>query len=125
MRLDKAIDLYLGDLARQGKSKKTLRTYSFRLMPLCGPKEIAEPSDIRDIATDDLRVYLDSWRGAAAGTRYHAWAVLSGFFKWAYRAELIDLNPMGRIEPPKRIAPEDLDVVTLSGADVRRMFDAW
>ncbi|HEV8460500.1 MAG TPA: site-specific integrase, partial [Gaiellaceae bacterium] len=53
-----------------------------------------------------------------------AWAVLSGFFKWAYRAELIDLNPMGRIEPPKRVAPEDLDVITLSGADVRRMFDA-
>jgi len=124
MRLDKAIDLYLGDLARQGKSKRTLHTYSFRLMPLCGPREVAEPGDVRDLTTDDLRTYLDTWRDAAPGTRYHAWAVLSGFFKWAYRAELIDFNPIGRIEPPKRVAPEDLDVVTLSGSDVRRMFDA-
>jgi len=52
------------------------------------------------------------------------WAVLSGFFKWAYRQGLIETNPMARIEPPQRQRAEDLDVVTLSGADVRRMFDA-
>jgi integrase len=124
VRLDRAIDLYLGDLARQGKSRRTLRTYGVRLMPLCGAKEVIEPRDVRDVTADDLRTYLDTWRDAAAGTRYHAWAVLSGFFKWLYRAELIDFNPMGRIEPPKRVPAEDLDVVTLSGADVRRMFDA-
>jgi integrase len=124
MRLDRAIDRYLGDLARQGKSRRTLTTYGVRLMPLCGPRAVVEPRDVRDVTADDLRAYLDTWRDAAAGTRYHAWAVLSGFFKWLYRAEMIDTNPMGRIEPPKRIAPEDLDVVTLSGADVRRMFDA-
>jgi integrase len=31
---------------------------------------------------------------------------------------------MGRIEPPKRQRPEDLNTVTLSGAQVRQMFDA-
>jgi integrase len=124
VRIDRAIDLYLGDLARQGKSKRTLLTYGIRLMPLCGPKEVVEPRDVCDVTADDLRAFLDTWRDAAAGTRYHGWAVLSGFFKWLYRAELIDLNPMGRIEPPKRLPPEDLDVITLSGSDVRRMFDA-
>jgi len=123
VRLDRAIDLYLGDLARQGKSPKTLGTYSVRLMPLCGPKQLVEPPDARDVTTDHCRVYLDNWRDSAPGTRYHAWAVLSGFFKWLYRAELIDVNPMARIEPPKRLAPEELDVVTLRGSDVRRMFD--
>ena len=124
MRLDRAIDVYLGDLARQGKARPTLRTYGSRLMPLCGARDVVEPRDVRDVTADDLRVYLDTWRDAAAGTRYHSWAVLSGFFKWLYRAELIEVNPMGRIEPPKRIPPEDLDVVSLSGSDVRRMFDA-
>jgi len=124
VRLDRAIDLYLGDLARQGKSPRTLETYGVRLMPLCGPWEVVEPRDVRDVTADDLRAYLDTWRHSAPGTRYHAWAVLSGFFKWLYRAEMIDLNPMLRIEAPKRLAPEDLDVVSLSGSDVRRMFDA-
>jgi integrase len=123
VRLDKAIDLYLGDLARQGKSKRTLITYSVRLVPLCGPKQVIEPCDVREVTVNDCRAYLDQWRESAPGTRYHAWAVLSGFFKWLFRAEMIDENPMARIEPPKRLAPEDLDVVSLTGADVRKLFD--
>ena len=53
------------------------------------------------MSTDDCRRYLDQWRDSAPGTRYHAWAVLSGFFKWLYRAEIIGENPMWRIEPPR------------------------
>ncbi|HVU77357.1 MAG TPA: tyrosine-type recombinase/integrase [Gaiellaceae bacterium] len=123
MRLDRAIDRYLGDLARQGKSNRTLKTYAFRLMPLCGAKEVAEVRDVRAVTTNECRAYLDNWRDAAPGTRYHAWAVMSGFFKWLYRAEEIDINPMARIEPPRRLPPEELDVVTVTGADVRKMFD--
>ena len=123
MRLDRAIDLYLGDLARQGKSKRTLTTYAVRLMPMCGSRDVVEPLDVQLVTTDDCRRYLDQWRDSAPGTRYHGWAVLSGFFNWLYRAEIIDQNPMLRIEPPKRIPAEDLDVVSLTGSDVRRMFD--
>jgi len=123
VRLDRAIDLYLGDLARQGRSRRTLRTYELRLMPLCGARDVAEPRDVRVVTTDECRAYLDRWRDSAPGTRYHAWAVLSGFFKWLYRAEMIEENPMMRIEPPRRLAPEDLDVVTVTGSDVRRLFD--
>src|SRR5205807_934580 len=61
---------------------------------------------------------------AKPGTRYHSWAVLSGFFKWLHRQGTIEINPMARVEPPKRHRAEDLDVITLSGADVRRMFNA-
>ena len=124
MRLDRAIDLYLGDLARQGKSKKTLFTYGNRLMPLCGPKAIVEPPDVAALTANDCRAHLDRWRDSAPGTRYHSWAVLSGFFKWLYRAELIGENPMARIEPPRRPPPEELEVVSVTGAEVRRMFDA-
>jgi site-specific recombinase XerD len=123
VRLDRAIDLYLGDLARQGKSKRTLFTYRNRLTPLCGPKHVAEPPDVTALTANDCRAHLDTWRDSAPGTRYHAWAVLSGFFKWLYRADLIADNPMARIEPPRRQAPEELDVVSVTGADVRRLFD--
>ena len=124
MRLDRAIDLYLGDLARRGHSPRTRDDYRRKLLPLCGPKKVVEPPDVREIATDDCRRHLDLWIESAPGTRYHSWAVLSGFFKWVYRQGIIETNPMARVEPPKRHRAEDLDVVTLSGADVRRMFDA-
>lgn len=123
MRLDRAIDAYLGDLARQGKSKKTLFTYANRLMPLCGPKQLHDAPDTCELTPARCRAHLDIWRDSSPGTRYHAWAVLSGFCKWLYRAEIVAENPLARIEPPKRLAPEDLDVVSVTGAEVRRMFD--
>jgi integrase len=124
VRLDRALDLYLGDLARQGKARRTRDDYRRKLLPLCGPKDVVEPPEVGNIGSDDCRQHLDRWIESAPGTRYHSWAVLSGFFKWAYRQGIIETNPIARIEPPRRQRAEDLDVVTLSGADVRRMFDA-
>jgi integrase len=123
MRLDRAVDLYIADLARKGKSPATLRTYESRLVPMCGDRSVVEPGDASEITANDCRLYLDRWRNHAAGTRYHSWAVLSGFFKFLYRAEVIARNPMERVEPPKRLSPEELDVVTVTGSDVRRLFN--
>jgi integrase/recombinase XerD len=124
VRIDRAIDRYLGDLARQGCSPRTLADYRAKLTPLCGSREVVEPRDVREVTADDCRQHLDRWNERKPGTMYHSWAVLSGFFKWLYRAELIDLNPMARIEPPKRHASVDLEVTSVNGADVRLLFEA-
>lgn len=124
MRIDRAIDSYLGDLARQGCSGRTLDDYRRKLVPLCGVHEVVDPPEVRAFSPDDCRRHLDPWNHCAPGTMYHSWAVLSGFFKWLYKAELIDKNPMTRIEAPKRHASADLDVTSVTGADVRRLFDA-
>jgi len=123
VRLDRAIDLYLGDMARQGKSKRTLAEYRSVLDPLCGSSKLDDPKDASELTPDDCRVFLDRWSEAAPGTRYKGWAILSGFCKWLYRTEKVAENPLGRIEPPKRLAPEELDVVSVSGEEVRRLFD--
>ena len=92
-------------------------------MPLCGDNSVIDPPNASEITANDCRRYLDRWRDHAPGTRYHSWAVLSGFFKFLYRAEVIPRNPMERVEPPKRLSPEELDVVTVTAADVRKLFD--
>jgi hypothetical protein len=79
MRLDRAIDRYLGDLARQGKADRTRDDYRRKLTLLCGPNEVVEPPEVGAISSDDCRAHLDRWRDSAAGTRYHSWSVLSGF----------------------------------------------
>ena len=124
MRLDRAIDRYLGDLARQGCSPRTLNDYRSKLEPMCGSDAAVDPPDVRNVTADDCRRHLDRWNGRAPGTMYHSWSVLSGFFKWLYRTDEIDVNPMAKIEPPKRHSSIDLDVTSVNGADVRLLFDA-
>jgi integrase len=123
MRLDRVIDLYLGELARKGYSPRTREDYWRKLLPLCGSSRVEAPS-VEEVGETECRRHLDNWRDSAPGTRYHSWAVLRSFFGWLYRAGVIEKNPMARIEPPKRLAADDLDVTTVSGADVRRLFDA-
>jgi integrase len=123
MRLDRAIDVFLGELARKGYSSRTREDYWRKLLPLCGASGVEAPH-LDDVGETDCREHLDRWRDGAPGTRYHSWAVLRSFFGWLYRAGLIEANPMARIEPPKRLAADDLDVTTVTGADVRQLFDA-
>jgi integrase/recombinase XerC len=121
MRLDRAIDLFQGEQARKGRSPRTRDDYFRKLVLLC-PKEGECPS-VGEVTADDCRKVLDRWRDSAPGTRYHSWAVLSSFFGWLYRAGVIEVNPMARVEAPRRHS-DDLDVTTVSANDVRRLFDA-
>lgn len=51
MRLDRALDLYMGDLARRGYPPMTRRAYAFKLNRLCDQQENVE--DVR--REDDAR----------------------------------------------------------------------
>jgi integrase len=122
VRLDRAIDLFQGEQARNGRSDRTRDDYFRKLVLLC-PKE-GDCPPVGDVTAGDCRRVLDRWRDSAPGTRYHSWAVFSSFFGWLYRAGVIEVNPMARVEPPTRQQSEDLDVTTVSANDVRRLFDA-
>ena len=123
MRLDRAIDRYIGDLARRGRSRRTRDDYWRKLIGLTKLPGLLE-ADVADVADDDCRAYLDRWRDRSAGTIAHSVSVLNGFFGWAYDHDLIARNPMERIKRPRRPRPEDLDVKTVSADEVRRLFDS-
>jgi site-specific recombinase XerD len=119
MTTDRAIDLFLGDLARRGYSDRTRTTYSRILDKFCDHLPIE--ADVSRITTDDCRRFLDGYNKKSAGTRAHTFSVLSSFFGWLYRNEKIAKNPLERVERPRRIAAADLDVVTVSAEDVQRL----
>jgi site-specific recombinase XerD len=106
VRLDRAIDFLQGEQARKGHSPRTRDDYFRKLVLLC-PRE-GDCPPVADITADECRRVLDGWRDSAPGTRYHSWAVLSSFFGWLYRAGVIDVNPMARVEPPRRQQSDDL-----------------
>lgn len=117
-----ATDLFLGDLTRRGYSVRTTATYRRILDKLCD--RLPDDQDVSKITVDDCRRFLNGWNGKAAGTRSHTFAVLSSFFRYLYVTGKIKNNPLERLERPRRIPSEDLDVTTVSTADVRKLLKA-
>jgi site-specific recombinase XerD len=48
-------------------------------------------------------------------------SALNGLFSWLYLEGEIDANPMLRIMRPRRPRPEDVAIVTVSRAEVKKM----
>ncbi|HET9254645.1 MAG TPA: site-specific integrase [Pseudonocardiaceae bacterium] len=84
------IEDFLTDLARAGKSAHTVRAYRSDLRDFgrffTGP--------IERITAGVLRAYLSGLAGKALATRARREAALASLFAWAYRAEMIDADPM-------------------------------
>lgn len=118
----KAIDLFLGDLRRRNYSKRTIDTYRRILDQFAD--DLPRDLEVNKITTDHCREFLDRWSNAAAGTRAHSFSVMSSFFKWLFHTERIKRSPMDRLERPRRLPSDDLDVVTVSADDVRALLAA-
>jgi integrase len=125
MRLARAIDLWMGELARAGRTSSTRTSYQRYLFKFVGHLELSRADvNAREVTTNDCRHFLDGWNGRSASTVCSIHSALSGLFRWLYLEGEIDANPMTRIPRPRRPRPEDLDVVIVTPADVERMLAA-
>lgn len=117
-----AIDRYLGELSRRGRTPATQRTYERVLNQFANTLPVEW--DVSDVTPDQCRAFLDKWRQASASTRALYVSVLRGFFGFLADEGKVKHNPMDRIRRPPRPRPEDVDVVTVTSADVRAMLQA-
>ena len=69
LTVDRAIDLFLGDLTRRGATERTRRTYA-RLLDKFGDR-LPDDYDVSKITTDDCRRWLDTFSGRARGGLTH------------------------------------------------------
>jgi integrase len=119
LTIDDAIDLWLGHLARIGRATRTRDSYSRYLDKFCD--RFPRGWDVAQVTPEECEAFLDQWAHRKPATRHAAYAPLSGMFKWLYRTRKIKTNPMEFVEPPVRQRPEDIDVVSVAPADVRRL----
>ena len=125
MRLARAVDLWMGELARAGREASTRNSYSRHLNKLIDHLERTKPDPTaREVTVNDCRSFLDNWIDRSASTQCTVHSALNGLFAWLYLEGEIDANPMTRIKRPRRPRPEDVAVVTLTRAEVERMLDA-
>ena len=100
--LEDAIAAFLADLEQANRSAHTRRAYATDLNQLAswhqGSLETITPAVLRD--------FFGSVARLAPATRARKQAAVTSFLAWAYRQELIEANPMGRVERVKLPAYE-------------------
>lgn len=100
--LARALDEFLTDLANGNASAHTIRAYRSDLLGFAG-HHAASPGEL---TAAPVRAYLAETAGLAPATRKRKRAAVASFCRWAVRHELLDANPMDRIDTvkvPKRL----------------------
>jgi integrase/recombinase XerD len=122
MRLARAVDRWLGELARGGRTPSTRFSYERYLFKFVDQVERSRPdADVREVTVNDCRAFLDRWIDRSPSTMASIHSALNGLFSWLYLENEIDSNPMLRIKRPRRLRPEDVAVVTVTRAEVEKM----
>ncbi len=125
MRLSRAVDLWMGELARAGRTASSRASYERNLHKLIDQIERRkQDATVRDVTTNDCRAFLDNWIGRSPSTVATIHSALNGLFSWLYLESEIDANPMTRVARPRRPRPGDVEVVIVTPRDVERMFAA-
>lgn len=125
MKLSKAVDRWIGELHRAGRSEATRESYRRQLWKFIGQLERTRPDvDVQEVTADDCRAFLDNWLGKAPSTVCTVHSALNGLFKWLYLERQIETNPMLRIQRPRRPKPGETEVVIVTPGDVESMFAA-
>ncbi len=105
--LQTAIADFLADLAHSNRSVHTRRVYAADLQQFAafyrGP--------LPDITVDVLRAFFATWISLSPATRARKQAALASFLAWAYRHDLVLMNPMAKIDRVKldRPSPRGLE----------------
>ena len=97
---ERIINTYIASMRLEGRSEKTLKQYYDALTKLLD--EI--PKNIKDIKTNDIRYHLAHYQSThkvSNATVNNKRKFLSAFFVWATKEEIIDRNPMLKINSIK------------------------
>lgn len=120
--INHAVDAWLGDLARAGRSPATRLKYQQVLWLFAAFLEREGIRDCDRVTTDLCRRFLNKWVDSSPSTMALGVTVVRGFFAFLVDETVLEHSPAERIRRPKRKRPEELDVVTVTSSDVERMF---
>ncbi len=92
--LEQAARKFLAELEHANRSPHTRRAYASDLASF----RAYYTGSLDGITAHTLRDYFATISGSAPSTRARKQATLASFLSWAYRQELIDADPMGKVE---------------------------
>lgn len=124
LKPQRAVDDFLADCRRRRLSERTVTTYARTLDEFASRPDVAD-LDVSKITLLQVERYLATKSRLARGTVSGIETHLNMLFEYLVRPPhpRIARNPMAGMLRTKRSRSEDLDVVTVEVADVRRMLE--
>jgi integrase len=119
-----AIDLYIGSLARAGKARSTRATYFRDLGNLDDLWRLHGVRYVADAQLGHYELYLNRFTDKARSTLASKVSLCRGFSTFNHERGYTADDVARVLKRPRRLAPEDLAVVTVTEDDVLRMLDA-
>lgn len=100
--LDELVATFLTDLAQANRSAHTRYAYAADLAQLCAFYQ----GTVQGITAEVLRSFFSTHLHLRPATRARKQAAVARFLSWAYQHELLDTNPMLKIERVKLDPPQ-------------------
>jgi integrase len=119
--LGRMIDLYIGDLARRGRSVSTRRSYRRLLNDFASSCRDKPPAELQ---LADYERFLDRWTDSSPSTLASGVSLVRSFSRFLYERGETAEDVAAPLRRPRRKRAEDLDVVAISSEDVLRMLEA-
>lgn len=113
-----AIDLYVSELARRSKSPSTRKSYRRLLNHFATSVRERSPEEL---TLRDYERFLDRWTDAAPSTLASAVSCVKGFSAYLKKSGYTKTHVAESLERPRRQRPEDVEVVSVSQDDVRKL----
>jgi integrase len=120
----RSIDLFLGDHARRSRSKSGRTIDSYRAILEKFEDTLPDDLDVSELDSDHYRRFLDRFVRHSVGYQATIYSTLNSHAKWLVGQGRIRRNPLDTVPRPRRLSAEDLDVTTVSTADVPRLLAA-
>lgn len=122
MRLSRAIDLYLGELARRGRQQTTRESYRRLLYDFADRFDTEATVD--QIALEDYEKYLDRWVGKSPSTLASGVSLVKRFSEFLHERGYTPTHVAFPLKRPRRLPADELNVVTITPEDGIRMLNA-
>lgn len=107
---------YINGLYAEGKSPKTIESYSGNLKRFA---EFCEVNKLIEVAPVHIRFYLaDRARTTSSHTTHQAFRVLRTFFRWCIKEGFLDESPLINIKAPK---VSNKVIPTFSNEEIKKM----
>jgi integrase/recombinase XerD len=100
--LESLVALFLADLAHANHSPQTLRAYATDLAQLCAFHQ----DPVKTVTAEVLRTFFGKHIHLRPATRARKQAAVARFLTWAEQHELLDSNPMRKIDRVKLDPPQ-------------------
>ena len=120
--IDRALDLYIGALARDRRTEATRRKYRQVLEPFCALYAELAPWEISEAHCER---YLNRWVNCAPATIALYVSILRSFFAFLEEKGVVPLNPAAKIKRPALPKPEEnANVVVTEPEQVQLLYQA-